>query len=170
MLQSEDKETSKTKHATYLVELSDALIPMTGKCLVIRIQVTKLITWFYSHHRPRVANWVIHVFHTSARQSIWYLLLISTYDYSRQLVCAGLGLGVYEHLTLDTSGNRCARVKPRYLTQLSANVLKLYFTVYSIFTVPFSVWGQCLRGDRVLKLAVPSLSWFPINKFTKTNL
>ena len=42
----------------------------------------------------------------------------------------------------DTPGNRCAKPNRRYLTQLSAKVLESRITVYSISTVPFSLWAH----------------------------
>ena len=54
----------------------------------------------------------------------------------------------------DTSGNSCAKLDPRYLTQLSAHVL--------MFTVPISVWARSLCSEWVLKIDSRSIAWLPM--------
>ena len=51
-------------------------------------------------------------------------------------------LGVERTTDPNTSDNRCATPDPRYPTRLSAKVLISRITVYSILTVPFSLWVQ----------------------------
>ena len=64
----------------------------------------------------------------------------------------GTQLGVERTPDPDTSGNRCAKPDPRYLTRLSAKVLISRITVYSILTGKSSwchISENCCPIDRL---------------------
>ena len=71
----------------------------------------------------------------------------------------------------DTSGsNGCAKPGSRYLTWLSIKFLISRSTVYSIISVPFSLWALSHCDEPVIKVATWSVAWLQIGIFFQTKL
>ena len=64
-------------------------------------------------------------------------------------------IGVKRTTDLDMSGYRCAKLNPRYLTRLSAEVMMSGFTVYPIFNVPFCSVSKMTSWRAICKYYCP---------------
>ena len=85
---------------------------------------------------------------------VWFIL------YEECTLSLVLILGMERTPDPDTSGSRCAKPDPRYLTRSSAKVLISRITFYSILTVSFSLWAQSWCQS--------SKNCCPINRFGTT--
>ena len=87
-------------------------------------------------------------------------------DWSRYLI--RIRGGTNTRLDPDTSGNRCTKPDPRYLTRLSAKVLISRIPVYFILIVPFSLsalssWCQSSENCCPIN-RLATTRYIPLNK------